>query len=196
MIETTFLATANHLLAQAPWARERLRPHAGLVATLEIEAVRIRFAVDADGLLHGAPAQGAQDVSLRIPAQALPDFALGRFEQGMRHVHLQGNAEFADAIGFVFRNLRWDAEEDAARLIGDVAAHRLFTTLHSVDGAARQALRGLGGNLAEYLTEERPLLVGQRQVALFSADVSALRDAVSRLEKRVERLAPAPAARR
>jgi ubiquinone biosynthesis protein UbiJ len=187
MIEHAFLAVLNHLLAGAPWARERLQPHAGLSARLDAAPVSILFTVSTAGILEATENQ-TPDVVLGIPLAALPQFAAGRFDEAMRAVHLQGNAEFADALGFVFRNLRWDAEEDLSRVIGDVAAHRLSGAVRAVGQAQRRMMEGVAGNLAEYLTEERPVLVSRPVATHFAADVRALRDAVARAEKRVVRL--------
>jgi ubiquinone biosynthesis protein UbiJ len=46
-------------------------------------------------------------------------------ERLLRAVDVAGNARLASEVMFLFRHLRWDAEEEAAKLIGDVAAHRL-----------------------------------------------------------------------
>jgi ubiquinone biosynthesis protein UbiJ len=106
----------------------------------------------------------------------------------MRHVRIEGNAELAEALGFVFRHLRWDAEEDLSRVFGDIAAQRM------VDGGRRIAAEGrpsrarAGGSVTEYLTEEAPMLVPRKALPAFAADVVALRDAVARLDKRVARI--------
>jgi ubiquinone biosynthesis protein UbiJ len=55
-------------------------------------------------------------------------------------------------------------------------------------GEGRRSLERVGGNLAEYLTEESPLLVPRSALAELSQDVIALRDALGRLDKRVSRL--------
>ncbi|THF64764.1 hypothetical protein E6C76_12000 [Pseudothauera nasutitermitis] len=188
MLDQAFIAVLNHLLAAAPWARERLAPHAGLTARLRLEAFELRFGVGTDGLATPAAADAPADVVLGVPLGELPNFALGRFEDAMRRVHLEGNAEFADALGFVFRNLRWDAEEDLARVFGDVAAHRLGETVRAAGVAQRRLVESASGNLAEYLTEERALLVSASAGRTFAEDARALRDALARLEKRIERI--------
>ena len=52
----------------------------------------------------------------------------------------------------------------------------------------KQAATGLATSLAEYLTEEKHLLVTPLRAAEFVRDVDELRDAVERLEKRIEHL--------
>ena len=106
----------------------------------------------------------------------------------MAKVRIEGNAEFADALGFVFRNLRWDLEEDLSRIIGDIAAHRIVSTGVALGEAQKRFALGLTGNAVEYLTEEQPVLVIRPMVQGLDEDMRKLRDAVARLEKRVDKL--------
>ncbi len=137
-------------------------------------------------------AERVQGVPNRANQAIVPEgshIGLGVKTSAIRNVHLQGNAEFADALGFVFRNLRWDAEEDLSRLVGDVAAHRLSGTVRAIGEAQRRMVEGAAGNLAEYFTEERPILVSRAATSGFEDELRALRDAVARTEKRIDRLA-------
>lgn len=189
MIDNLFLSATNHLLAQSSWARKRLAPHAGRTARLELQPLgAIDFSVAGDGYLAQWASADAPDVLLRVPVGQLPQ-ALGEgMEAVMRQVRIEGNAEFADALGFVFRHLRWDLEEDLSRLVGDIAAHRMVETGRQLTEQARRALSNAGGNVAEYLVEEQPLLVSRHALPGFAADVAALRDAVARMDKRIARL--------
>lgn len=107
----------------------------------------------------------------------------------MRAAHIEGSAEFAEALGFVIRNLRWDAEEDLSKVVGDIAAHRMVSTTREFAAWQQQAARNFGENLAEYFTEEQPLIARRIAITDFSADIDRLRDDVARLEKRLQRLA-------
>jgi len=187
MIEYAFISVFNRLLSRAPWARQRLQPHAGLVAQLNAPPIRLMFEVSAEGMLQSA-AKTNPDVVLTLPLAVLGQFATGQVDAAMRSVHIQGNAEFADALGFVFRNLRWDAEEDLAQIFGDVAAHRLANTGRAVVAAQRRMVENVAGNLVEYLTEEQPMLVARALNEQFADALRALRDAVARTEKRIDRL--------
>ena len=53
-------------------------------------------------------------------------------------VRIDGDVQFAGDIQWLADNLRWELEEDLARLMGDVPAH----TLASMARGAVQALRG------------------------------------------------------
>lgn len=189
MISSLFLSATNHLLSQAGWARQRLQPHAGRTARLALAPVaEIDFSVAADGQLAEWSGEEAPEVTLRLAVAELPRLLVDGLETAMRHVRIEGNAEFAEALGFVFRYLRWDAEEDLARVLGDIAAHRIVEGGRRAAAEGKRTLERAGGNLSEYLTEESPLLVSRKALPGFAEEVVALRDAVARLDKRVARL--------
>ena len=106
----------------------------------------------------------------------------------MRYFGGLTEAEVAEALGFVFRHLRWDAEEDLSRVLGDIAAHRLVDGGRRFAAEGRRSLERAGGGVAEYLTEEAPLLVPRSALPAFAQEVVALRDAVARLDKRIARI--------
>lgn len=188
MIDSLFLSATNHLLAQAGWARTRLLPHAGKRARLELAPLSIDFSISSDGRLAACSSTDEPDVSLTLPLSETPRALGGGIEALMSRVRIAGNAEFADALGFVFRHLRWDLEEDLSRVVGDIAAHRLVSTGAALEQARQRMVSSVTGNVVEYLTEEQAVLTTHPMVTGFSDDVSALRDAVARLEKRVDRL--------
>lgn len=189
MLSTAFLSATNHLLAQASWARGRLMAHAGRTARLDFEPlVRIDCAVSADGYLAAWAGEDAPDVILRLPLTSLPQGLGEGLEALMREVRVEGNAEFADALGFVFRHLRWDAEEELSHVFGDIAAHRLVDGGRRIAAEGRRSLERAGGSVAEYLTEEAPVLVPRTALPALAQEVVGLRDAVARLDKRVARI--------
>lgn len=191
MISRLFLSATNHLLAQSAWARQRLMPHAGRTAHVDLSPLRLDFSIAADGhVADWAGGDASPDVRLTLPAAELPSIVTEGIGGLMRHVRIEGNAEFADALGFVFRNLRWDLEEDLSHLVGDIVAHRAVATGKAFGEAQRRVLGNVAGNVAEYLTEERPLLVQRQALAEFARELVDLRDAVSRLDKRIARLPP------
>jgi ubiquinone biosynthesis accessory factor UbiJ len=187
MLVAAISRAANHVLATAGWAREKLAPHAGKAARFEMSAIRFTLQVTDDSLL--APAQHATEPSVVIrfqPGAVLR--TLGDRRQAWRNAEVEGDAEFASAISQVAANLEWDVEEDLSRLVGDIVAHRLALAGRTAAAWPRQAAQSLAANASEYLTEEARLLVTPLQAAEFVREVDELRDAVERLEKRIDHL--------
>lgn len=182
----SFLAGLNHLLSSASWARERLASHAGRSGRLRAEPFEVVFSVQPDGYLAPAPDHDPPSVTLSLPLGAALGLAAGDAARTMSEVRIDGNAEFADTLGFVFRNLRWDAEEDLSKLFGDIAARRIVLAAKGLKTFHTQALDALGGNFAEYFTEEQKLLVTRRESSDHGRDVGQLRDDLARIEKRIE----------
>lgn len=187
----SLLAAINHLLAPANWARERLAPFAGRHACVRAQPIECRFTVAADGFLQAADEHVEPAVTLSVPLAALPNFLGGNADKAMGTVRIEGNADFADALGFVFRNLRWDAEEDLARIFGDIVAHRLVDSANALRRSGERAWGAFGANLAEYLTEEQQTLVTRAALERHSDGLRQLRDDIARLGKRLDRLSAA-----
>jgi len=186
MLDRAALAALNHLLQGAAWARARLAPFAGRAARLSLPPFRLDFAVTADGLLTTV-GEEVLDVEIALPADT-PLLLLQGSEAVAKATRISGSAEFADALGFVLRELRWDFEEDLSKQIGDIAAHRIAAQLKDFGAWHRQAARNLAENFTEYLTEEKPLLAKPTAVAAFLEQVKKLHADLMQLEQRVARL--------
>ena len=152
------LAALNHLLGQAEWARERLRPFTGRHACIASPLLMLNFRVCDDGLLAATDDSTPPDVEIALPAP-LPTDLLAEPDALFGRARVNGAADLAEALGFVLRNLKWDIEEDLSRVVGDITAHRLTGTLRSLTRWGKQAAGNLVGNFVEYLTEEQPSLV-------------------------------------
>ena len=187
MLDQAALAALNHLLLGASWARARLAPFSGRSARLSLPPFRLTFLISADGTLTAPDLVPAEcDVEIALPVET-PFLAFQGSEAVARATQISGSAEFADALGFVLRNLRWDFEEDLSKAVGDIAAHRIAGQLKSFGAWQAQAARNLAENVAEYLTEERPMLAKQVELTALAASVIQLQEDLARLEQRVER---------
>jgi len=191
VIEQSFIAAVNHLLRDADWALERLRPHAGKRGRIAIGVLTLDFSVAAGGLLTAAQPQLATHVTVSVSPALLPRWLADR-DAASREVTVEGDAEFAAAISYVAANLRWDFEEDLSRVVGDIVAHRVGETLRGVERWRRATARAAEDNLVEYLTEEKRVLPTRLQTERFMQEVDELRDAVERLDKRLARLETRP----
>lgn len=174
MFGQVFLVTLNHLLEGANWARARLMPFAGRRARFEMPPFTFGFEIAPDGGVIPNPDPALTDVIIRLPADTPFLFPQG-LDKVMAQASVEGNAEFATELSFIFRNLRWDAEEDLSKLVGDIAARRIVHGASRFISWQRQAATNLAENVAEYLTIENPVLVPHDEL-------TALRDAIGQLE--------------
>lgn len=178
----------NRLTGAAPLARERLARHAGKTAVLRVGPLPVSLTVQTTGEVLPAVAGVAADLELRISPFLLPRLAAGD-EAAYREVETTGDVEFAGEIAFLARHLEWDVEEDLSRVVGDAAAHRAVAAARDAAAWGRDASGRLAAGAAEYWTEEDPLIASRVKVEQFVDGVTELRDAVERLDKRIELLA-------
>ena len=115
--------------------------------------------------------------------------ALARGEEhALRAVEVEGNPKLAAEVLVLVRQLRWDAEEDLSRLFGDVAARRLAEAGRAFAAWHLDAAQRLAAALADYATDEKQLLARRAELETLADSVAGLRDAIARLDKRLERL--------
>jgi ubiquinone biosynthesis protein UbiJ len=187
MISTPFSLAINHLLAQEPWAREKLAAHAGKVARLDAGMAAVRLKVAPDGMLQAAPDDALANVTIHARLADLPLIAQNR-ERAFSYVRIEGDADFANTISQLSQSLRWEAEEDLSRWIGDIAATRVIAGAKAAMDTVRSTQRKLAENVAEYFLEEKPMLVRPQALSDFAREVAKLRDDVERIGKRIEKL--------
>jgi ubiquinone biosynthesis protein UbiJ len=180
-------AAVNHLLRSASWARDALRRHAGKSARFELIPFVVALTILESGEVAPAAADAVPAATVRLGPGLMLRIA-ARDESAWREVDITGDTDLATAIHHVARNLRWDVEEDLARVFGDVVAHRMAESGRTLQRWGKQAADNTARSFAEYWTEEQPLVAAARDLEEFSRAVDELRDDAARLEKRFERL--------
>jgi ubiquinone biosynthesis protein UbiJ len=181
-----FCFLLNHLLEAEAWARLRLAPFAG--ETVELRAPplpTLRLRILPGGMVQAD--EGEPGLVMTLKPEILVALARGE-EHALRSVTVEGNAKLAAEALVLARHLRWDAEEDLSRLVGDVAAHRLADAGRAFAAWHLDAAQRLAAALADYATEEKQLLARRADLDALGDSLSRLRDAIARLDKRVERL--------
>lgn len=188
MLAKPALAVLNHLLASEDWARGKLVPFAGKTARLQLgSGIVFLVRVNEGGLLESAAADIPPTVSIILPADA-PVRALTDSASLLSSATISGSADLAETLGFLYRNLRWDIEEDLSQVLGDVVARRAVQVMGRLVRWQVSGARNFALSVAEYLTEEETAIARRQDIERFCADVDALRDDLARCEKRVERV--------
>jgi len=142
--------------------------------------------LDEHGLFRETDSESARDgdVLIKLPAQTIGGLLLDR-KNLFSSLRLSGPADVAESLGFVFRNLRWDAEGDLASLLGDIPAHRLSLATRSVATQAGLGLKKLGANISEYVVEDSGMLPNPGEMLAFKNSLVELQTDLERLEKRL-----------
>ena len=116
----------NHVLMQEPEAQERLQRQAGKVVHAEWRAFTMRVAATPAGLLEVVPESGTPaDLTLTVTETSPLQLAQAALKGDKPPVHIAGDVQFAAEINWLVEHVRWDIEEDLARLVGDAPAHAI-----------------------------------------------------------------------
>lgn len=183
------LAAINHLVASTPVHAERLRAHAGRRIDLHVAPLPSRqVLVDSSGRLIEPSATGPADLSVR---GSVLDALVPGLDRGERigRFRFEGDAVLAQDLRSVLAQLAWDAEDDLARLVGDIPARRLADAVTTIRDQGRSSVGRLFANLGEYVAEERQAALSRTRLEAFAAEIAACREAVDRLEARIDGLA-------
>jgi ubiquinone biosynthesis protein UbiJ len=194
----------NHVLAGEPWASAELAKHAGKAIALEMPFGRFAVQINNSGLLEAARhVDGAQNpdeevlspvrtaLVLTISSQALSTLLTSSGsirENAFKSVTIAGDADLAQLLGRLAGQLRWEYEEDLSKIIGDAPAHFAVAQGKKIASAGKAAGRDFLENTVEYLSEEKKVLLNQRDFAIHKNQLMELRDSVERLDKRISLL--------
>jgi len=188
LLDYPFSSALNHLLEAEPWARARLAPFAGETLALATPPLpELRLSILPDGRVAPSGEGAEPSLTLTLGPDALAALARGE-EHFMRAVQVAGNARLASEVMLLVRHLRWEPEEDLSRLVGDIAAHRIVGLARDFAAWQADAVKRVAESLVEYAVAEKRVLVQRPELESLARGVARLRDAVERLEKRVERI--------
>ena len=124
-IKQRVLLLLNHVLMQESSALERLRRQQGRQVQWRWRDLDLRVTITPAGLLERGDATATPDLVL-ILNETSPVAVARTVLQGQRSaLRIEGDVQLAADINWLVDHVRWDPEEDLARLVGDVPAHRL-----------------------------------------------------------------------
>jgi ubiquinone biosynthesis protein UbiJ len=163
-----FCFLLNQLLDRERWARERLVPFAGQAVELRLAFLpSLRIQVGAEGRVEPGGPEPAAAITLS---------------------GITGSGAFAEELRYLARHLRPDVEEELSRVVGDVAAQRIGDGVRAVARWQRDAAGRAGEALADYVVDERRMLLRRAELKQLSADLERLGQTLASLEQRIARL--------
>ncbi len=131
----------NHVLMQEPQAMERLARQKGRVVRMQWRAMTFKVLVTPAGLLDVAMPDAEADLALVITEESPLAIAQSLMQGNKPAVRIEGDVQLAADVSWLIDHVRWDLEEDLARLMGDAPAHALMQAA----GAMAQALQRFAG---------------------------------------------------
>lgn len=142
----------NHVLMQEPEAMARLARQRGRVVSAHWRHFSMALLVTPAGLFNRAAEGATPDLRLEI-AEHSPLALMEAVVRGDKPpVRIEGDVQLAAEINWLADHVRWDLEEDLARLIGDAPAHGLAQAVRRAAQALRQfvgaRMPAAGGSVA------------------------------------------------
>jgi len=113
----------NHVLMQETAATERLARQQGRVIAVFWQAFSLRLLVTPAGLLDIAAADLAPALSLWVDEESAGRIAQSLWRGDKPAVRIEGDVQLAAEVNWLVDHVRWDLEEDLARVIGDAPAN-------------------------------------------------------------------------
>jgi len=145
----------NHVLASEDAALARLRPHSGRFIRLQMTGwpallpplPDFTFVVTPAGLLEWRGSDAPVHVDLRLTVDASnPARSIAQGLAGQRPaVDVSGDSALAADVSWLMDNLRWDMQDDLARVIGEAPAHELARVAGRLSAGLREAVATFAG---------------------------------------------------
>jgi ubiquinone biosynthesis protein UbiJ len=129
----------NHVLMQEKEAMDRLARQSGRVARVQWRVFSMALRITPAGLFDLAPPDAQPDLRLEVSETSPLALARGALGGDRPTIRIEGD-------------VRWDVEEDLARVIGDAPAHAVA----SVAGRAAEALRRFVGGRVSAASDRSP----------------------------------------
>lgn len=180
----------NRGLPRSPRARQLVAELEGRTLDVEVrDLMQVRVSSNGRTLEIGLPGSGTV-ASATIAGGPLSLVALvGESGQAVIQrgdVRISGDTDVAQSYRELAQLLRPDLEEELSLVIGDVPAHQLARLARLGGRFGQRAAETTLQNLAEYLGHERGDLVSRNEGEEFLRGVDTVREAVDRLEARLD----------
>ena len=131
----------NHVLMQEKEATDRLVRQKGRVARVQWRVYSMALVITPAGLFNLAAEGAVPDLQLHVTETSPLSLAQVALRGDKPSIRIEGDVQLAAEINWLVDHVRWDVEEDLARVIGDAPAH----TVAQIAGRAAQALRQFVG---------------------------------------------------
>lgn len=138
----------NHVLQQEPEAQQRILRQQGRVVQFQWRFVTMALVATPAGLLDLAPEDAVPELTLTLTEES-PFGLVGATLRGDKPaVRIVGDVQLAAEVNWLVDHVRWDVEDDLARVIGDVPAHTIGSAMGRVVTGLRKFVGSAGSGPA------------------------------------------------
>ena len=137
-VQRRIVLLLNHILSQEKEAMSRLTRQKGRVMQLQWRSFSMCLVATPAGLLDQADAMAKADLVLALTEESPLNLAQGFLSGTRPAVRIAGDVQLAAEVNWLADHVRWDLEEDLARVIGDTPAHTLSETARAMAKGLQQ----------------------------------------------------------
>ena len=128
----------NHVLMQEAEAMARLTRQKGQVMLVQWRAFSFKLVATPAGLLDLAEPAAAPDLVMTVTDESPLVLAQAVLRGDKPAVRIEGDVQLAAEVNWLTEHVRWDMEEDLARVMGDVPAHTLSQMAKAMSSGLHQ----------------------------------------------------------
>jgi len=128
----------NHVLMQETEATSRLARQKGQVMLVQWRSFSFKLMATPAGLLDLAAPEATPDLVLTVTDESPVALAQSALRGDKPAVRIEGDVQLAAEVNWLTEHVRWDMEEDLARVMGDVPARTLSQMAQSMVAGLRQ----------------------------------------------------------
>ena len=144
-IQQKIVLFLNHVLQAAPEALTRTRTLSGRSVQLRWQQHVLNWVFTPAGLLEHVEQPQVADLSLSL-GELTPWALIGCLIRGEKPpLRIEGDVQLAAEVNWLIDHVRWEPEEDLARLIGDAPAHTLVQMARRAVDALRRFVQKKAG---------------------------------------------------
>jgi ubiquinone biosynthesis accessory factor UbiJ len=140
----------NHVLMQESEATARLVRQKGRVMLVQWRSFSFKLLATPAGLLDLAETAAQPDLVLTVTDESPLALAQAALRGDKPAVRIEGDVQLAADVNWLTEHVRWDMEEDLARVMGDVPAHTLS-----------QMAKGLAAGMHQFVAKAASFVPGK-----------------------------------
>jgi ubiquinone biosynthesis protein UbiJ len=186
-IPTIVISAINHLISAEKWAHQLLLKHDHQIINLIFPFFEFSLLVK-DGFFTPEIKGQESSVSIEVSQEAIWAFFKDGKPAAMKFVKVSGDVDFAADLNRLVADLKWEAEEDLATIIGDGPANMFMKESKKMMENGQKASKDLRMGIRDYFVDERQVLLGRDEFDQFKSDIRVVRDHLERVEKMVVQL--------
>ncbi len=188
MLTTIAVTPINHILRGESWVCKRLQSHSGKTICVQIPPLfEMNMIIQTNGELQDTIKQEKIDATFCLLPSILPGL-LAHDENAYTQIKISGDADFANELIKISKNINLNIEQDLSKIVGDIPAHRIAQAGEKVIQWHTNNINNLSQALVEYWMEEQPMLTKSTYINRFVNEVKTLQNNTDQLDQRIQSL--------